>query len=194
METPPPSLLPIRASRLDLRDFRGDDFDAVHRYASDPRVTRYMSWGPNTISETRGFLERVALDAEQHPRRSYELAVVERATGELIGGCGLRPRDEQPHELEIGYCFRPDRWGHGFAAETVEALLDFAYRHLGAHRVYARVDPENRASSRVLERARLRLEGHFRKDTFIRGEWRDSLIYAILDEEWVAPASSAGLT
>lgn len=44
--------LPIRTTRLTLRDFLPSDFAAVHAYASDPVVTRYMFFGPRTEAET----------------------------------------------------------------------------------------------------------------------------------------------
>jgi ribosomal-protein-alanine N-acetyltransferase len=54
----------------------------------------------------------------------------------------------------------------------------------GLHRVFALVDPDNGASVRLLERLGFRREGQMRKDSLIRGTWRDSLIYAMLAEEW----------
>ena len=61
--------LPLQTQRLILREFQGDDFDAIHAYGSDPEVARYMVWGPNTPQETRVFLDR-ALDAQAvWPRR-----------------------------------------------------------------------------------------------------------------------------
>ncbi|HKH44366.1 MAG TPA: GNAT family protein [Thermoanaerobaculia bacterium] len=71
-----------------------------------------------------------------------------------------------------------------WASEVVGALLAFGFGEMGAHRIYGQVDPENEGSSRVLTRAGFRLEGHLRKDVLKGGEWRDSLVYALLDEEW----------
>ena len=43
----------IQADRVLLRDFEQVDWQAVHSYASDPEVVRYMDWGPNTEDETK---------------------------------------------------------------------------------------------------------------------------------------------
>ena len=69
---------PLQTDRLDLRDFRPDDFEAVHAFASDPLVTRYTSWGPNSEDETRDFLQRASAESTEWPRRDYSLAVVDR--------------------------------------------------------------------------------------------------------------------
>jgi ribosomal-protein-alanine N-acetyltransferase len=75
------------------------------------------------------------------------------------------------------------------ATETVRALLDSGFRSIGADRVYVLVDPENTASRQLLTRIGFRLEGHLRKDALIRGEWRDSLVYALLADEWPSDGS-----
>lgn len=173
--------LPLLTPRLELRDFRPDDFAAVHAYASDPLVTRFTSFGPNTEEQTRGFLDTMLKEASAHPRSNHNLAVVARESGTLFGGCGLIGRGERVHEL--GYVLNRAWWGRGFATEIVGALLAFGFGELSAHRIYARVAPENAPSSRVLTRHGFRLEGHLRKETLVRGEWQDSLLYAILEEE-----------
>jgi [ribosomal protein S5]-alanine N-acetyltransferase len=178
------SELPIRTSRLELRDLVVEDFESIHRYASDPQVTRYLAWGPNTEAETRSFLLRAQAHAVLRPRRDFELGVIDRVSGELIGGCGLHSRREPSREYETGYCLRRDWWGKGVGSETVRALVDFGFRKIGAHRIYAQVSPGNDASARILERLGFRLEGHLRRDEFVRQEWHDTLLYAVLEEEW----------
>jgi RimJ/RimL family protein N-acetyltransferase len=186
-------VLPLLTARLEIRDFVRDDRPALHAYASDPRVTRYLWWGPFDEADTLRFLERTARDAQASPRESFELGVVDRERGLLIGGCELLSRRQSYREYEIGYCLRPDCWGRGIATETVRALLELAFGSLGAHRIYALVDPENLASGRLLARIGFRLEGHLRKDSFIRGEWRDSLVYALLAEEWSPSLAGPGV-
>jgi RimJ/RimL family protein N-acetyltransferase len=51
--------LPLRTARLTLRDFQANDVDAIHAYASDPEVTRFMFYGPRTVAETHAYLERM---------------------------------------------------------------------------------------------------------------------------------------
>eukprot|EP01035_Chromulina_nebulosa_P013237 gene13237-17594_t len=48
---------PIRTDRLLLRPFTQGDFDAVHAYANDKAVIRFMDWGPNTLEETQAALD-----------------------------------------------------------------------------------------------------------------------------------------
>jgi [ribosomal protein S5]-alanine N-acetyltransferase len=43
----------LHTERLILREYDPDDFDAVHAYASDPRVATFVEWGPNQPEDTR---------------------------------------------------------------------------------------------------------------------------------------------
>lgn len=56
----------VATPRLRLREFPGDDADAVHAYGSDPEVVRSLPWGPNTEAEARAFLSRAVLRREWH--------------------------------------------------------------------------------------------------------------------------------
>ena len=173
----------IQSERLTLREFQADDLDAVHSYGSDLEVVRYMPWGPNTADETRAFLERAQSYAAADPRVGYELAVVQTSTDRLVGGIGLDSADQQGM---LGYCFARPAWGQGFATEAARLILDFGFKTLGLHRVWAGCDSENAASARVLEKVGMRREGCHKHDCQIRGVWRDTLAFAILSDEWAA--------
>lgn len=177
--------IPVETDRLLLREFGKDDFDAVHAYATDVEVVRYMPWGPNGEADTREFLARAAASARAVPRAGYELAVVEKATSRLVGGVGLHRSEPASGTAMIGYCLARSAWGRGLATEAARAMLAFGFGELGLHRVWAGCDPDNAGSVRVLEKIGMRREGHLREDTWIRDEWRDTLVYGILAREWV---------
>ncbi len=181
METALPHIFSqVEGERLYLRDFSTADWLAVHRYAADPEVVRFMSWGPNTPEETLNFVTVAAASAERQPRRRYDLAIIRKADLSLIGGCGLYIQAPRTFEAEIGYCLRRDHWGCGYATETAGLLLRLAFGPLQIHRVFATCDPHNLASARVLEKAGLRREGLMRGHMRRGGVWTDSYLYAVL--------------
>ena len=55
----------------------GTDFEAVHRFASDPEAVTFVTWGPNTEDETRGFIEGWLAERAAVPRTGYTLAMTE---------------------------------------------------------------------------------------------------------------------
>jgi ribosomal-protein-alanine N-acetyltransferase len=171
--------------RLVLREFTDDDFAAVHAYGSDPQVTRWTVFGPNTEADTRGFLQQAQASRSERSRRTFDLAITLRNGGEVIGGCGLH-RTDVADEAFIGYVLRRDCWGLGHATETARALLGFGFETLGLHRIFAECHPANQASARVLEKLGLRREGYFREAKRVKGQWWDVLHYAMLAPEWRA--------
>ncbi|MGA3191879.1 MAG: GNAT family N-acetyltransferase [Candidatus Bathyarchaeia archaeon] len=119
------------------------DWQSVHRYASDPEVVRYMSWGPNTEEETKGFIQRALAGQNERPRRNYTLAIVVRNENELIGSCSICVSNLDNREGWIGYCLNRCFWGKGYATETANALVDFGFDKLNLHRIFATCDPAN---------------------------------------------------
>lgn len=178
---------PIVTPRLRLRDFTEADFDAVHRYASDPRVTATLCWGPNSAGQTRAFLATAVMEAAADPRSTYNLGIEETTAGEIIGGIGLRPRDEEPVTFELGYCLRPDYWGAGLATEAVAAISAFGFEQLGVRRIVAEVFVSNPASGRVLEKLGFRAGPIFQRHVTCRDEHHDSRLFTLEHRAWHRP-------
>lgn len=167
----------LRTARLVLRDLAPDDIEAVHAWASDPEVSRFMVWGPNTWADTQAFVqEQLAAPRNAHSNRLVELA----GTGLVIGGIDLRIELAAPHRAEIGYVFNREHWNQGYATEAARAMIAHGFGDLGLERIAATCDPENQASAQVLRKAGLRPEGHLRHHLKVRGQWRDSLLFAVL--------------
>ncbi|MFP3985297.1 MAG: GNAT family N-acetyltransferase [Candidatus Bathyarchaeia archaeon] len=175
----------ILTRRLMLRDFEEGDWELVHDYASDSEVVRYMDWGPNTEEESKNFIQRALAHQKEQPRKNFTLAIVLKATNTLVGGCGIYVSNPDNQEGCIGYVLNRSFWGQGYATETVQGLLEFGFNQLKLHRIFATCDSENIASAHVLEKIGMQREGHFREHKRAKGKWRNSLLYAVLDHEWM---------
>lgn len=95
----------IETKRLLLRDLKETDVRAVHDYASDPAVVRYMDWGPNNREETEAFIQRALEAQKEKPRHHYTLAITLKIDKKLIGSCGVHVSNPDNREGWIGYCF-----------------------------------------------------------------------------------------
>ncbi len=173
----------LRTTRLILREFEEGDWAALHAIESRSEVARYQSFEPRTAEESRAYVMGACAGAAEDPRGTYDLAVVLVAAGRLIGRCGLGITDPAVGEGMLWYTLHPAFWGQGYATEAARELLDFGFRDLWLHRVWADCDPANVPSWRLLERLGMRREGHPRENARINGEWMDSLIYAVLARE-----------
>ena len=180
------TLFPIETERLALRLLEHgdlDDFVAIH---ADPDVVRFLYWDVRSRRSSRvlaGKIERAALD---RPGDAVDVGVTLRGGGALVGGVSLSWRDNQHRQGELGYIFHPAHAGHGYATEASRAMLRIGFERLGLHRISGRLDARNAASARVLERLGMRREAHLAENEFVKGEWTDELVYAMLEHEWRA--------
>ncbi|HEV8247309.1 MAG TPA: GNAT family N-acetyltransferase, partial [Polyangiaceae bacterium] len=163
-----------------------DDAEGIQLYAADPEVVRYMIWGPNTLEQTRGFCTGQIDVQRVRDRRDFELALISKQSRELIGGVGLRVQNIVQREGDIGYVLRRDHWGRGIISEAARAMLEFGFGVLGLHRIYATADTRNQQSTRVMEKLGMRHEGTLRKNLYLRDGFRDTVLYAIVEDEFWA--------
>lgn len=149
---------PHHTPRLTLRRPVAADAELVfQRYASDPRVTRFMAWPTHqSVAQTEAWLAYADAEWERWPANA--LLIFHREEGHLLGATGLD--FETATRAETGYVLAHDAWGHGYATEALLAMVELA-RSVGVHELVAGVHPDNRASIRVLEKGHFQLrESH----------------------------------
>lgn len=181
-DTPP--WFPLETERLRLRPFRPEDRDDVHAYGSDPMVSRFMVWGPNTEADTDHFLGLQLKGQEAWPRPDVGLAMAWKATDQVIGSIRLWVVNADQRTAEIGYSLARPHWRKGLTSEAASALLRVGFETLGLHRIVATCDVRNRGSWGVMRKLGLRREARFLRDQQVKGAWRDTYLYAILASEW----------
>jgi RimJ/RimL family protein N-acetyltransferase len=110
-----------------------------------------MTGQPNAdVEETRAWLGRMIAHHELHGFGFW--AVLEKATGQLIGSCGMGYQRDGGLPIEFGYTLARSHWGQGLATEAAAACLRYAFEQLRLPELLARVDSRNVASQRVLEK------------------------------------------
>jgi ribosomal-protein-alanine N-acetyltransferase len=173
----------LETSRLTLREFEDSDWITTHRYGSLPEVSRFDTWGPNSEVQTKEFVRLCLTHNLETPRMSFDFAVILKASGEHIGGCGLRIKSLINLDADFGYALHPDHWGKGYGTELAQALLDFGFKTLKLQRIYATCDTRNAASFHIMEKLKMKREAHLRKNILQKGEWRDTFLYARLSSD-----------
>jgi RimJ/RimL family protein N-acetyltransferase len=168
---------PARRERL-RRDLRVPI--AARRRATPPLGAAHPGAGPRRLEKD---IARTAIRAEGDV---LALAVVSKATGDLVGDVDLDWRSAEHRLGEIGFLVHPDHQGKGYATEAARPLLRIAFEDLALHRVIARTEARNTASARVLEKLGMRREAHLVENEWVKGEWQSELVYAILAREWRA--------
>jgi RimJ/RimL family protein N-acetyltransferase len=102
----------------------------------------------------------------------------------MIGGVSLLWASDVHKQGEIGFMLHPDHQGRGYAREALLVVLQLGFEEIDLHRIYGRCDGRNEASARLMERLGMRREAHLRENEFVKGEWTDELVYALLASDW----------
>ena len=178
---------PLETERLTLRPWAADDLDALFRIHSDEENARWLYNDARSLDETKALLDRKVAGAELRSEGEWlSAAVVLRETGELVGDTSLHWVSAEHRGGEIGFVFDRAHHGRGYATESAQPLLAFAFETVGLHRVIGRCERRNAGSARVLEKLGMRCEAHFVENELVKGEWQSELVYALLDREWRA--------
>jgi ribosomal-protein-alanine N-acetyltransferase len=110
----------------------------------------------------------------------FDWAVVEKASGKMIGTCGFA-RLEKNHRIgEIGYVLNPAYHGRGYATEAASAVIRYGFETLGLNRIEGRYMVENIASRKVMEHCGLVFEGVLRESMMVKGRFRDIGLCSLL--------------
>jgi len=134
----------LETERLVLRAPRLADVKAIARLANDRRVAENTARIPYPyhVDDAEQFLAGAN-------RQVGEATFVILREGELIGMCGVEPREGT---AEIGYWIGVPHWNRGYATEAVRALIDHAFGDIEHDALQAGARVSNPVSRRVLEK------------------------------------------
>jgi RimJ/RimL family protein N-acetyltransferase len=171
-----------------LRPWRDADADATMAALQDPEIARWNSAGAGCPEAIAGHLRRRA-DWSGGDHASW--AVVDPATGELLGSVSLHEIDREQGDAQIGYWTVPAARGRGVAALVVDAVCRWAFATLPIDRIELYHAVDNPASRRVAEKAGFTQEGRLRRSyRYGDGAKHDELLWSRLADDPPAPISS----
>lgn len=194
--------LPIETERLILRELLPTDDEGMFALNSDPLVHKYLGTAPfTTIDQSRAIIDMI-----RGHYRDFGIgrwAVIEKSSGDFIGWTGLKfmntERNGHINFIDVGYRFIPKYWGKGYATETAQASLEYAFTTMQQDMVYAMTAHDNHASRHVLEKCGLHVVETFDYDgetlywlSISKDEWLKQRIglpdFAITSQESISQA------
>lgn len=171
----------IETDRLALRDWQENDLLPFRQMNADPVTMEFFT---KTLSpeESRQFYERIKQEFEE---RKYGLYAVElKSSGGFIGFTGFHytemDTDFSPC-VEIGWRYKREAWGFGYATEAAKACLDYAKASLNLPEVYSFTSAINKRSENVMKKAGMQKAGHFQHPSIPEGDkLREHVLYKIV--------------
>lgn len=174
----------LETDRLVLRRFAVTDADAMYRnWASDPEVTRYLTWPCHASPEATAALLADWV-AQYEDGGVFQWAIQRKDSDEgVIGSIAAVKLDETVNSAEIGYCLGRAYWGQGIMPEALRAVMDFLFDEAEVNRIAAYHDVRNPNSGRVMQKAGMRYEGTLRQAGKNNQGICDLACYAALRED-----------
>jgi len=175
----------LKGRRLELRPLAETDAEALFSAieASRDSLRRRMRWVGKVASaeDCRAFIQASRQEAERGASQVY--GVFETKTGALAGIVALQHLLVIPGLAEAAAWIRADRQDKGYALEAGKLLLGLAFKGDHLHRVYARIDPANRAGRKVLQRLGFHYEGCLRQEKRLNSRWINQECWGLLRSE-----------
>ncbi len=174
----------LETKRLILRRFTVRDADAMYtNWASDPEVTRYLTWPTHAGVETsRAVLADWTAAYAQESCYQWAIVLKDRAD-EPVGSIGAVDVSDDIAAVQIGYCLGRRWWHQGIMSEALGAVMDFFFDAVGCNRVACRHDPRNPHSGMVMQKCGMKYEGTQRSADRNNQGICDTSWYALLKDE-----------
>ena len=172
--------LPIETSRFILRKLTLDDAGDIFTYGSDPEMSRFVPWDyAKSVDDIVVFIEGAL--RKYREGGPFDLAIVGREQGRVIGALGYNHWDPVNHWAEMGYAVARAWWGRGVTVEAATALLGLGFGPMGLHRVEAMCMLENARSERVMQKLGMAFECVKRGRMYANGAHHDGKMYYMLN-------------
>ncbi len=170
----------IETSRLILRRFTMEDAPAMYRnWASDPEVTKYLTWPAHKNPNTTEFVIRDWLNQYDDPS-FYQWAITLKGSPEPIGSIGGVHWNDRVGKMEVGYCLGKKWWHQGIMTEALRAVIWYFFEIVGFQRVEAMHDVNNPHSGQVMAKCGMQYEGTLRRSALNNQGLCDLACHAIL--------------
>jgi len=177
----------IETSRLTLRRAVREDAAPMFRnWASDPEVTKFLTW-PTHDSVTVSEMVIGSWLQEYEKENYYQWMIELKELHDPIGSISVVRQNDTVEEAEIGYCIGSPWWHQGIMTEALSAVIEYLFTEVGMNRVAARHDPNNPHSGMVMRKCGMKYEGTNRACDRNNQGICDAAHYAILRNEWQKP-------
>lgn len=169
----------IETERTLLRRFCVEDAEDMFAYASDPEVTKYLTFSPyQSVEQVRAFIESNFQD------NLDVYAITDKGTGQVIGSFGIMPALLH-NKTGFGYALNRSYWNLGLMTEVLSRAMELMFLDFGFQRVESTHYLDNVGSGRVMQKCGMVKEGVLRREKLIKGEYVDVVHYGILQEDYL---------
>ena len=165
----------IETPRMIIRDFTPEDATDLHDIFGDDETMKNCE-PVYDFEKTKEFLTSFCIG------RNGAVAAVHKESGKMIGYILFKEYDVDVYE--VGWIYNRNYWRQGYAYESCKAVIDYAFRDLKAHKVFAEAIDAVKSVG-LMQKLGMQLEGIQRSQTKdLHGYWADLYFYGLLEADW----------
>lgn len=173
----------LSTERLLLKSMRLADTESIFYLRSDPQVMKFINRPLiTTFKEAEDWIRLVQSNLENNQGITWGIFLRERPEAN-IGNIGLWRIEKENYRAEIGYMIEPAHQGKGIMSEAIQSVIEYGFSEMKLHSIEAQLNPENYASSRLLEKAGFVKEARFKENIFWNGKYEDTLVYSLINPD-----------
>lgn len=176
----------LESDRLIFRSYMESDAAVQFQLRSNEAVMKFMDNDAHQ-SEAESLSMINWINESYKAKGGINWVIVEKESKQMIGYFGFWRLMKIHVRAEIGYALLPEFWGKGYMTEAANALLKFGFNEMGLHSVEGNVNKLNADSIKLLEKLGFVKEAHFRENYFFNGKFIDSIIYSLLENDFIKP-------
>lgn len=143
------NLVYLETAHFTIRQWKPEDAEELWTIMSDHRVHQYTGDTPWNLERATKYIQ-LMLEKDFRTLEVFHGACVFKRNLEIIGFTGLNPY--LPKQPELEWQFGVPYWGKGYATEIGKAVIEAAFASTKIERIYGIVNPQNKASMRVMEK------------------------------------------
>jgi len=176
--------IPMKTSRLLLRRLASPDSGDLLELNADDESFRYIDWNPVEEQEVEDWLAKDQSTRLTENGAPLRLGIETLEHPKVVGLISLYFTNEDRRQMSFSAMMNCAHRRRGFGTEAIRGAMNFAFTGLKIHRLSASCDSRNIGALRMLDKAGLRREGQSIKAEFRKGEWVDTVWFALLREEY----------
>ena len=163
----------LETDRLRIRDFKLSDIDDLYEIFSDDEVMEYIE-PVYDRNKTLNFLREFCIE------HKGAFACVNKENEKVIGYIIFNEYEDKVYEL--GWIFNKEYWGKGYAYESCDAVIKYAFSEMKIHKIFAETI-DNIKSVNLMKKLGMQLEGIQKSHTTDNhGNWKDVYLYGLLEK------------
>ncbi len=164
---------------MTLRPLELKDSEAIFQLRSNPEVMKYMDTETCLNSQDAEIFINRQIESNNN-EQGANWGIYLDNSDKAIGYAGFWRINKAHFRGEIGYALDPEYWRNGLMKEVLECVARFGFQNLGLHSIEANINPDNKASAKLLLKLGFKLEAKFKENFYFNGSFLDSEIYSLL--------------